>query len=174
MSAPVHYWPVVTTVSIDVFSPFTTNIRKELRSFVALSDVGTGNKLVEGMLRLWNRERDKQDVRDRCDPKLKDLGSKYRKPRTSDLEPSSVSPVPRVSREYRDTPFDGLKASRACRGSSHGNPSCAIFRRTAINMLTHRAMVMEWLAIFRIASEPVRRGSGGWHAGPCRTWQPQR
>jgi hypothetical protein len=38
-------------------------------------------------------ERDKQDVRDRRDTKFEVLGSKFRKPRTSDLEPSSVSPV---------------------------------------------------------------------------------
>ena len=51
-------------------------------------------------------EQDKQDVRGRHDAKLKVLGSKFRKPRTSDLELSSVSPVSlfsRVSREYRDT-----------------------------------------------------------------------
>jgi hypothetical protein len=29
MSVPLQCWPVVTTVSIDVFSPCTTNIKKE-------------------------------------------------------------------------------------------------------------------------------------------------
>ena len=46
MSVPVHRLLVVTTVSIDVFSSFTTNIKKEARSFVSLSDVGAENKLV--------------------------------------------------------------------------------------------------------------------------------
>ena len=35
-----------------------------------------------------NRERDKQDVRERRDPKAEGQGSQFRKPRTSDLEPS--------------------------------------------------------------------------------------
>ena len=39
-------------------------------------------------------ERNKQDECDRRDPKFEVLGSKFRKPRTSDLEPSSISPVP--------------------------------------------------------------------------------
>ena len=43
------------------------------------------------LLRLeCERERDKQDVRDRRDAKFEVLGSKFRKPRTSDLEPSPV------------------------------------------------------------------------------------
>lgn len=29
MSVPVHHWPVVTTISIDIFSSFTTNIKNE-------------------------------------------------------------------------------------------------------------------------------------------------
>jgi hypothetical protein len=62
MSVPVHRWSFVTTVSIDVFSSFSTNITKETRSFASLSDAGAGNKL-GGMVRLWSRERDKQDVR---------------------------------------------------------------------------------------------------------------
>jgi hypothetical protein len=33
MPVSVHHWPFVTTVSIDVFSSFTTNIKKETRSF---------------------------------------------------------------------------------------------------------------------------------------------
>lgn len=64
MPDSVHRWPFVTTVSIDVFSSFSTNITKETRSFASLSDAGAGNKLVGGgMVRLWSRERDKQDVR---------------------------------------------------------------------------------------------------------------
>jgi len=50
-----------------------------------------------------NRERDKQDVRDRRDLKFEVRDSKFRKPRTSDLELSPVSPfpsVPPVSRSF--------------------------------------------------------------------------
>jgi hypothetical protein len=47
-----------------------------------------------------NRERDKQDVRDRRDSKFEVRGSKFRKPRTSDLEPSSFSPVPIIQHSY--------------------------------------------------------------------------
>ena len=64
MPDSVHRWPFVTTVSIDVFSSFSTNITKETWSFASLSDAGACNKLVGGMVRLWSRERDKQDVRD--------------------------------------------------------------------------------------------------------------
>jgi hypothetical protein len=66
MPDSVHRWPFVTTVSIDVFSSFSMNITKKTRSFASLSDAGAGNKLVGGV-RLWSRERDKRDVRDRRD-----------------------------------------------------------------------------------------------------------
>src|SRR5438552_2135605 len=42
--------------------------------------------------------REPRDVRERRDPKFEVQGSKFRKPRTSDLEPLSISPVPQVSR----------------------------------------------------------------------------
>jgi hypothetical protein len=42
-------------------------------------------------------ERNKQDERDRRDEEFEVLCSKFRKPRTSDLEPSSISPVPLFS-----------------------------------------------------------------------------
>ena len=42
------------------------------------------------------RERDKHDERDRRDTKFEVLGSKFRKPRTSDLEPSAVPLVSHV------------------------------------------------------------------------------
>lgn len=45
MSVPVRRLPVVTTVSIDVFLSFTTNIKKEAQSFASRSDVGAENKL---------------------------------------------------------------------------------------------------------------------------------
>jgi len=54
--------------------------------------------------RLWTVAREARDVRERRDPKFEVLGSKFRKPRTSDLEPSSVShvtPFPQVSRVTR-------------------------------------------------------------------------
>ena len=43
--------------------------QKGARAFVSLSDAGVGNKLVGGV-RLWTRERDKQDVCDRRDTKF--------------------------------------------------------------------------------------------------------
>jgi len=64
MPVSVHRWPFVTTVSIDVFSSFTTNIKKETRSFWTREPV---TSLWEGMVRLWSAERDKRDVRDRRD-----------------------------------------------------------------------------------------------------------
>ena len=96
MPDSVHRWPFVTSVSIDVFSSFSTNITKETRSFASLSDAGAGNKLVGGMVRLWSRERDKQDVRDRRGPNAE-------VPNTSVFGLQTASPVPRVSRGYRDT-----------------------------------------------------------------------
>jgi len=60
-----------------------------------------------------NRER---DVRDRRDPKFEVLGSKFRKPRTSDLEPSSIAPVllfSQVSPELRDTLHASRKIERS-------------------------------------------------------------
>ena len=45
MTVPVHHRPVVTTVSIDIFSSFTTNIKKgrdplqAYRTWEALRDV---------------------------------------------------------------------------------------------------------------------------------------
>ncbi|OAI46143.1 hypothetical protein AYO43_06715 [Nitrospira sp. SCGC AG-212-E16] len=47
------------------------------------------------------RERDKQDLRDRRCTKFKVLGSKFRELRTSDLEPSAVSPVALFSQVTR-------------------------------------------------------------------------
>ena len=44
--------------------------------------------------------REARDMRERRDPKFEDRGSKFRKPRTSDLEPSPDSLVPLVSRGY--------------------------------------------------------------------------
>ena len=51
-----------------------------------------------------NRKQDKQDVRDKRGPKAEARGSKFRKPRTLDLEPSSVpliSPFSLVLRALR-------------------------------------------------------------------------
>jgi hypothetical protein len=45
-------------------------------------------------------KRDGHAERDRRDPKFEVLGSKFRKPRTSDLESSPVSPFPLVSLGY--------------------------------------------------------------------------
>jgi len=38
--------PIVMTVSIEGFPSFTTNIKKEARSFASQIGSGTGNKLV--------------------------------------------------------------------------------------------------------------------------------
>jgi len=48
MSVPIHRLLVVTTASIDVFSSFTTNIKKGARSFASLSDSGAGKEIVRG------------------------------------------------------------------------------------------------------------------------------
>jgi hypothetical protein len=54
---------------------------------------------VEG-LDCWAVTRETRDMREQRDPKFEVGGSKFQKPRTSDLEPSSVSFVPPVSRGY--------------------------------------------------------------------------
>ena len=60
MSVPVQCWPVVTTVSIDVFSPCTTNIKKErdpsrlYRRREPVTSLG---------VRLWNRVDDLEEGR---------------------------------------------------------------------------------------------------------------
>ena len=51
-----------------------------------------------------SQARDGHAKRDRRDPKFGVRGSKFRKPRTSDLEPSRVSPFPPVSHVSRDYP----------------------------------------------------------------------
>ena len=45
MSESVLHWPIVITVSIEVFSSFTTNIKKEARSFSCPSVAGTAMSL---------------------------------------------------------------------------------------------------------------------------------
>jgi hypothetical protein len=52
--------------------------------------------------------REVRDRRERRDPKFEVLGSKFRKPRTSNLEPSSVSLVPPVSRGIFQHPATAL------------------------------------------------------------------
>ena len=44
--------------------------------------------------------RELRDMRERRDPQFEVRGSTFRKPRTSDLEPSAVSPIPLVSLGY--------------------------------------------------------------------------
>lgn len=57
---------------------------------------GLGGRLLEWHPRTSSREeREKRDARERRDPKFDVRDSKFRKPRTSDLEPSLVPPISR-------------------------------------------------------------------------------
>ena len=57
---------------------------------------GLGGRLLEWQAWTSSREeREKRDVRERRDPKFDVRGSKFRKPRTSDLEPSLAPSVSR-------------------------------------------------------------------------------
>lgn len=60
MSVPVHREPIVTTVSIDVFSSFTMNIKNERDPSRAYRTQDHGKSLW-GMVRLWNRVDDLED-----------------------------------------------------------------------------------------------------------------
>ena len=55
--------------------------------------------------------RDTRDWRERRDLKFEVQGSKFRKPRTSDLEPLSFSPVPPVSLGYPASPGHVMRRS---------------------------------------------------------------
>ena len=66
-------------------------------------------------------------MRERRDPKFEVRGSKFRKPRTSDLEPSPVSPFPPVSLDYPVAAFPVVpdvpqKFSAACSRACNGFP----------------------------------------------------
>ena len=47
----MHRWPFVTTVSIDVFSSFSTNITKRGEILEGYVGIGAGNERMEGMMR---------------------------------------------------------------------------------------------------------------------------
>ena len=60
MSVPVHHRPVVTTVSINIFSSFTTNIKNEGEP---VKRANLSQAWGQGMVRLWSRVDDLEDGR---------------------------------------------------------------------------------------------------------------
>ena len=70
---------------------------------------GLGGRLLEWHPRTSSREeREKRDARERRDLKFDVRGSKFRKPRTSDLEPSLVPPVLRGAHPDRPMTSDSI------------------------------------------------------------------
>ena len=73
----------------------------------------------------------------------------------------------------------GLEGKRLCRGSVINRDDMADRLESFGDGSTQQtgsqqAMVMERLAFTLVSSGHVWRGSGGWHAGPCQLWRPQR